>query len=371
MRNILLSTVAAGAFILMAGSQAQAADFGHPNYNATPSINTVEANQALDVSINDDTIEILPGSSTPNMTNKTGDITYRDGDVSTTGVFTQQNQTGLHNAGNNGTNIAAQVNAGAVNARHGGGAPGSDNAVLASQSLTTNIANSPISINTILTDGQRSLSRTGDIKQESNTFNSDGIYTQQNQTGIINAGNNGTNLSVQESLTTKMNGGSSNDVAALQTLSSTVDPSIVIITNVANVEGLSTAPNRTGDVTYGNNTFEGAGLFTLQNNTGINLAANNGTNFAVQASQGDTDSINLHNGSTNLLLASQDMAATVANSTVLITNDVDAGVSNRTGNVTYSGNTVNAAGVFTLSNNTGLNNASNNATNVAAQLNGI
>lgn len=395
MKNVLLCTVAACALMIVTVGGAQAAPNNYPNnypnnnYNANDpnvladdsALNLVQATQGLTSTINGSGVsEGYTSGGDTDSTYQTGDINYDGTTFNAVGAYTLQNQTGLNNAGNNGANIAAQVNndASGVNIDlSGGGAAGTGatNAVNASQTMNASIINSPVTVSNYLNDETRTLNRTGDVGYDTNTFGASGLFTLQNQTGLNNAGNNGANMSVQANLDANeainMDGGSTNQVAATQSLTSIIDPSNVTITNNSNVDELNAAPSRTGDVTYSQNTFDAPGLFTLQNNTGMNNAANNGANLAVQVNTGASDSIDIEDNAHNVVLASQTMGSTIAASTVAITTNADSPYASRTGDVTYASNTFDAPGVFTISNNTGLNNAANNALNVSVQMNGL
>lgn len=374
MKSKLLSTVALSAIILMAGTAAHAAD---PNVDANGSSQSiVQGSQTMTSNITGSAVteNSLPkGDGDTDSAFRTGDVKYQATTTVAPGIFTLQNQTGLNNAGNNGANIGAQLNndAAGTNILMSGTAI---NAVNALQGMTANITNSPVTVTSITTDEVMGLNRTGDIKYDGDTFSGLGLYTIQNQTGMNNAGNNGTNMAFQINLTAPaaidLEDGAINQVVSSQTMNATIDPSNVTITNLSNVDDLPIEPNRTGDVTYSQSTFDAAGLYTLQNNTGLNNAANNATGLAVQYNNGASDSIDLDDASKNLVLATQVMSSTISNSNVLVTNQVDATVPSRTGDVTYADTTFNAPGLFTISNNTGMNNAANNAFSLAVQVNG-
>lgn len=285
MKNVLLSTVAAGALVLMAAGAAQAANI---EADGTSS-NTVAASQTYSSSIQGS--NVTEESTTSNAVAwETGDVVYGGTTTVAPGLFTLQNQTGLNNAGNNGANIAAQINEFE--------APGPTNIHLVDHAA--------------------------------------------------------------------------NSVAANQIMGALVDDSAVVVEPFINdVNG--TAPFRTGDVIYGANTFGGMGIYTLQNNTGLNNASNNALNGAVQWNNDPADSVSLEGASANAVVAAQALTSVISGSPVTISAVVDSDhlTPSRTGDVNYAATTFGAVGVYTIANNTGLNNAANNGFNAAVQLNGL
>ncbi|MDD5585377.1 MAG: hypothetical protein PHY92_00280 [Alphaproteobacteria bacterium] len=288
MKNVLLSTVAAGALVLMAAGAAQAANI---EANGTSS-NTVAASQAYSSSIQGSNVTETTSNTADydDAVWETGDVIYGGTTTVAPGLFTLQNQTGLNNAGNNGANAAAQIN--------------------------EFVAPGP------------------------------------------------TNVHLKDS--------AANSVAANQVMGAQIDDSAVVVTPYATDE-IAATPFRTGDVTYGGNTFGGMGVYTLQNNTGLNNASNNALNAAVQWNNDPADSVKLTDAATNTVVAAQALTSVISGSPVTINGaiDADTGLPSHTGDVNYAATTFGAPGVFTISNNTGLNNAANNGFNAAVQLNGL
>jgi len=254
---------------------------------------------------------------------------------------------------------------------------GSTQVVEATQDLSSEISGSNATVTNNAADDVKS--RNGDVDYHSSTFNAPGVYTIQNQTGLNNSGNNGTNIAAQVNVdghhsSLEIDDHSSNRVHAHQTMSSSLtgsgsDSSVTNHTagGVGFFGGGDTAESRTGDVDYDSNTFDAPGLYTLQNNTGNNVAANNATQVAAQLND---ENVDIDDHSSNKILAHQDLTAYISgNSSVSNTSDT-GDVFSRTGDVDYDSSTFNAPGVFTIANNTGMNNAGNNATNISAQLNG-
>ncbi|MGB4102022.1 MAG: hypothetical protein WBK91_08980 [Alphaproteobacteria bacterium] len=123
----------------------------------------------------------------------------------------------------------------------------------------------------------------------------------------------------------------------------------------------------TGNVSVNGTTF-GAGIFTLQNGTGKNSALNNASSVAAQLNE-SPDNKPKKGDLTNSIVSAQELLAQVS---VQSQDKVQADVvesSVTTGDISYTGGSF-APGIFTINNNTGLNNAANNATGVAVQVNG-
>ncbi|MBI1273958.1 MAG: hypothetical protein GC131_07725 [Alphaproteobacteria bacterium] len=368
MKHVLLSSVAAIALTIAAPAFADAID-------ADDGDNTVKAEQTLSGGLNNSDSSVFNTTQDGNLDQRTGDIDYDNQTFDAEGVFTIQNQTGLNNVGNNGANIAAQVNIDDVELDDY-----ADNVVKAKQTGTAKIENNSdvlIQSNNDSSEQPGDIgntdTRTGDIDYDDETFNEEGVFTLQNQTGLNDAGNNLTNVAAQVSDDLELDDDSENYVFATQSGTATISNSDSTVQNDVFEDGELT--NRTGDIEYGGDTFNAEGLYTLQNQTGQNGATNNATNIAAQVNNDVNDSITIEDDSVNAVVATQTLTSTISGSNALVDNNFQPNsygdVSNRTGDVVYSSDTFNASGVYTLSNTTGLNNAGNNATNISAQVNGL
>lgn len=121
----------------------------------------------------------------------------------------------------------------------------------------------------------------------------------------------------------------------------------------------------TGNITVGSTGF-GAGVFTQQNNTGKNSAVNNASSVAAQLNESPDKA---KGDLTNTIVSTQELTAQVAVNSIdtIQADNLESTV--KTGDIAYNGGTF-GSGIFTLNNNTGVNNAGNNATSVAVQVNG-
>lgn len=132
-------------------------------------------------------------------------------------------------------------------------------------------------------------STTGSI---TNTYNGSGVHTVQGQTGLNDAGTNGANLAVQYDSSSDANmnanlSGSVDVALANQELTSSVTGNNVDLYAVAygsmdpHSHGTSSsASSSTGNIQVAQNS--GVAILTVQNQTGLNDAAANGMNMAVQ-----------------------------------------------------------------------------------------
>lgn len=306
MKKTLLSTAAIAATALLFAAPAMAA-------------NISIAEQQQDATVSNSTTY---GPSTP-ATNQTGDVNYGAGTFNGIGLYTLQNTTGYNDAANNATQIAAQVNV-----------DSSSTLYIAGQDQSATVKNSYAA----------GATRTGDVNYTNGTFGANGgLYTLQNTTGVNDAANNATQLAVQ------YGNGALGLWDANQSQDATVHNSDAV------------AKTRTGDINYGAGTFANYGVYTLENVTGANDAANNAMQISAQIGG---DDVNLGG-----MISTQSMDATVSGSKVGIDT---TGIANaRTGNVNYGAGTFNHGGVYTISNVTGVNAATNNATSISVQLSGL
>jgi hypothetical protein len=384
MRNLLLSTVAALAITVAAP-----AAFADSNVDADSgaNTNTVNAVQSLTSKIKNTTADVTNVTDDGDIDQRTGDVDYSTNTFNAEGLYTLQNQTGLNNSGNTGLNIGVQVNSDpgqvgpGVEEDQNLELEGSTNQTFATQTATSKIKNGDVTISndnetSDATTTGNTTARTGDVTYNPATFNASGVYTLQNQTGLNNSGNTLTNAAAQlnsggQPYNVTLDNASTNSVKATQNGTSKVSDSDASVSNDVFEDGV--LDNRSGDVDYGTSTFNAEGLYTLQNNTGMNTSNNAGLNLAVQTNDND-DSVSLEENSVNEVVATQTLAASITGSSATVDNNFEpnsyGNVTNRTGDVSYASDTFGASGVYTLSNNTGMNNAGNTATNVAAQLNG-
>ncbi len=326
MKTFLMSSAAVMAFLFAVGQT--------PANAAVPGVDLMVANQDQSASVADSSVAAgqtashddhhfgPPAPPAPAAASQTGDVNYGNATFGGYGIYTLQNNTGYNDAANNGAQVAAQINTGGAGL------------ALADQDQSASVKKS----------GTLGTTRTGDVNYNSGAFSSGkiGVYTLQNTTGSSDAANNGMQLAAQ------LNDGTAAGIVATQSQDATVSHS-------GAAQG-----TRTGDVSYGNGSISSNGIFTLQNTTGVDNAANNATQITAQVND---DSVHLAGA-----VSSQDMNATVAN--VGTTVNASPVYGSRTGNINY-GATFSGVGVYTISNTTGANNAANNATSIAVQLNNM
>lgn len=283
-KRVLKGSVAALALLAAAGYSPAYAD---PALEVEGgSTNTVEATQDL--------WSQIPGSAATVQNNAADDVSSRNGNVeyrghtfSAPGVYTLQNQAGMNDAGNAGTNIAAQING----EDRGGSLQvewRSNNRIHAHQTMNAmvgpgsaaNVENTTAGGVGFFGGGDRAGSRTGDVRYNARTFEAPGVFTLQNNLGNNVAANAATQVAAQlNSDEVEIEHGSGNQVLAHQALTSYVSGSTALVHNAS---ATGDVYSRTGDITYGSTTFDAPGVYTLANNTGLNVAGNTATNIAAQ-----------------------------------------------------------------------------------------